>query len=58
VERLSGTNRKVLSLVTLTQLLPAAVRAGYEPKPKLPGPDGSPTTCATLISATGIEQIK
>jgi hypothetical protein len=28
-------NRKVLSLVTLKQLLPAAIRPGYEPKLKL-----------------------
>jgi hypothetical protein len=33
--RMTDGNRKVLSLVTLKQLLPAAIRPGYEPKLKL-----------------------
>jgi hypothetical protein len=33
--RMTDANRKVLSLVTLKHLLPAAIRAGYEPKLKL-----------------------
>ena len=33
--RMTDGNRKVLSLVTLMKLLPAAIRAGYEPKLKL-----------------------
>jgi len=33
--RMTDNNRKVLSLVTLSKLLPAAIRAGYEPKLKL-----------------------
>jgi len=33
--RMTDGNRTVLSLVTLTKLLPAALRAGYEPKLKL-----------------------
>ena len=33
--RMTGGNGKALSLVTLTKLLPAAIRAGYEPKLKL-----------------------
>jgi hypothetical protein len=33
--RMTDSNRKVLSLVTLTKLLPAAIRAGYEPKLRL-----------------------
>jgi hypothetical protein len=33
--RMTDANRKVLSLVTLTKLLPASIRAGYEPKLEL-----------------------
>ena len=33
--RMTDANGKVLSLVTLKHLLPAAIRAGYEPKLKL-----------------------
>lgn len=33
--RMTDGNRKVLSLVTLTKLLPTVVRSGYEPKLKL-----------------------
>ena len=33
--RMTDANKKVLSLVTLTKLLPATLRAGYEPKLKL-----------------------
>jgi hypothetical protein len=33
--RMTDGNKKVLSLVTLTKLLPTAVRSGYEPKLKL-----------------------
>ncbi len=33
--RMTDSNRKVLSLVTLTKLLPAAIRAGYQPKLRL-----------------------
>lgn len=33
--RMTDSNRKGLSLVTLTKLLPAAIRGGYEPKLKL-----------------------
>jgi hypothetical protein len=33
--RMTDSNKKVLSLVTLSKLLPAAIRAGYERKLKL-----------------------